>query len=189
VDSWEKAYYGETVREESFPTEVDADGDGIVYYCMDNEFEYVNPLDGAEYEAWYSELLQGAELVELEYKAMNAQNVQAINQADGEETKKLPGEGDGPEWYVDRQGTDEIYSELQIKYLQEGKYFVTIGLYRLTTLEGEALLEDEALLFEDEMFGVKGIIRVQGKETVFEVTESKFEYMKAGETFVFPEKL
>ena len=90
--------------------------------------------------------------------------------------------------YVDTQGTSDIYSELELVYQEKGVYEATIGLYRLTTLEGTARVEGDKLLFEDEGMQVKGEIFFRDGGAVFRATESEFTYITVGEEFVFPEK-
>lgn len=109
----------------------------------------------------------------------------------GEKTgQTIPVQG-GDEYsglYVDTQGTYDIFSELDLVYLGDGLYKVTMGLYRLTTLEGYARLDGESLLFEDEDMLIKGEIFLQDAGAVFRATESAFAYIEPEEEFVFPEK-
>lgn len=90
--------------------------------------------------------------------------------------------------YVDTQGTSDSYSELELIYQEKGVYEATIGLYRLTTLEGTARVEGDKLLFEDEGMQVKGEIFFQDGGAVFRATESEFSYITPGEEFKFSEK-
>lgn len=90
--------------------------------------------------------------------------------------------------YVDTQGTGEVYSELELVEAEERVYEVTIGLYRLTTLEGTAKVEGDALYFEDETMQVKGEIFMSDEGAVFRATASEFEYISVGDIFSFPEK-
>lgn len=91
--------------------------------------------------------------------------------------------------YVDRQGTSEIYSNLNLTYLEDESYQATIGLYRLTELEGVAKVDGETLSFKDDGMQVKGIISIQDNKAVLTITESDFEYINPGDVFEFPEKL
>lgn len=87
--------------------------------------------------------------------------------------------------YVDTQGTDVVYSELILSQRTDGSYEAEIGLYRLTTLSGTAVLEDDKLLFEDNEIQVKGTIRISEGMAEFTVTESEFPYLSSGEAFGF----
>lgn len=79
VDSWEKAYYGETDQGAAFPAEADADGDGIVYYRMPyDDYSYSNPIDGAEYQEWYERQFGTAEIITPTYQEMTKENIVAI---------------------------------------------------------------------------------------------------------------
>lgn len=105
------------------------------------------------------------------------------------QTVTVPKTDDYTGFYADMQGTSDVYSELVLTYLGDGIYEATIGLYRLTTLEGKARVDGEVLSFEDEDFKVKGEIRFRGEGAVFTATESEFIYVKPGDVFEFPEKL
>lgn len=94
--------------------------------------------------------------------------------------------------FVDRQGTtDTVYSELILEKPEGNDYSATIELYRLTTLEGKAVMQnDNVYEFQDEAFGVKGMIRVLdgGAWATFEITESDGNIVNAGDVFEFPER-
>lgn len=91
--------------------------------------------------------------------------------------------------YVDRQGTEDIYSDLDLTYLEDGLYQATIGIFRLAQLDGVAKVDGETLSFEDEVYKVKGIIIVQDNKAELTITESGFEYINPGDVFEFSEKL
>lgn len=91
-------------------------------------------------------------------------------------------------FYADRQGTEDSYSELELNALGDGVYKASISLYRLTTLEGTAVLQGEILLFEDPTMQVKGEIAIEGTGAVLTITESSFPYLCPGDIFEFPEK-
>ena len=91
--------------------------------------------------------------------------------------------------YVDRQGTAEIYNNLDLTYLEDESYQATIGLYRLTELEGVAKVDGETLSFKDDGMQVKGIIIVKDNKAVLTITESGFEHINPGDVFEFSEKL
>ncbi|MCQ4935958.1 hypothetical protein [Anaerotignum propionicum] len=91
--------------------------------------------------------------------------------------------------YVDRQGTAEIYNNLDLTYLEDESYQATIGLYRLTELEGVAKVDGETLSFKDDGMQVKGTIIIKDNMAVLTITESGFEYINQGDVFEFSEKL
>lgn len=91
--------------------------------------------------------------------------------------------------YVDRQGTENIYSELDLKYLENGVYEAEISLYRLTTLDGTAKTDGDKLTFEDAAIQIKGEITLQETGAVLTVTESEFADINPGDVFEFPEKI
>lgn len=93
--------------------------------------------------------------------------------------------------FADRYGTDTIYSKLTMEDAEGNNYTATIGIYRLTTFEGKAVMQnDDVYEFEDEIFGVKGIIRILDdcSRATFEITESEWNLVNAGDVFEFPER-
>lgn len=92
--------------------------------------------------------------------------------------------------YVDRQGTEDIFSELELRYLEEGMYEAFVGIFRVGASEGIARAEGEILLFEAEGEPlIRGEICIQDSEAVLTITESEFDYIQAGQVFIFSEKL
>ncbi|MGN0341888.1 MAG: lysozyme inhibitor LprI family protein [Roseburia sp.] len=93
--------------------------------------------------------------------------------------------------FVDRQGTmDTVYSELTVEEAEENRYPTTISIYRLTTFDGNSVLQSDGVYeFEDETLGVRGIIRVidGGSGAIFEITESDWDLVNVGDVFEFPE--
>ena len=99
----------------------------------------------------------------------------------------LPAAGEDPEVYVDRQGTDTVYSSLTLTPDRDG-YFVEMGIYRLTTFYGTAKEADGVLYYTDNDLAVQGIILREKGGAVFEVTESDWEPVQKGERWAFPER-
>lgn len=87
--------------------------------------------------------------------------------------------------YTDKQGTTDIYSELDLKLSNDGTYDVSVGLYRLTTLEGTASYENGKLHFLCEEPFVEGEITIDGDKAELTITDSAFEYIHAGDAFSF----
>ena len=88
--------------------------------------------------------------------------------------------------YVDRQGTDEIYSSLSIAQSDNG-YVVEMEIYRLGYFSGTAVEADGMLVYTDDLTDMKGTIRYDSDHAVFEVTESTSGLAQVGTTWVFPE--
>ena len=66
---------------ESFPTDIDADGDGMVYFHPDlpeNPDGSYTPVDGPAFEAWWSTLLDGAQPLELPLQKLTEENIAAL---------------------------------------------------------------------------------------------------------------
>ncbi len=55
IDAWDKSFNEESYIADTFPEEIDKDGDGIVYYIMyEGKYEYNTPVDFEEYDKWRS---------------------------------------------------------------------------------------------------------------------------------------
>ena len=89
--------------------------------------------------------------------------------------------------YVDRQGTDEVFSSLSIAQSDNG-YVVEMEIYRLGYFSGTAIEADGMLVYTDDLTDMKGTIRCDSDHAVFEVTESSSDLAEAGTTWAFPEK-
>ncbi len=66
---------------EGFPTDIDADGDGMVYFHPDipeNPDGSYTPVDGPEFEAWWSSFLDGAQPLELPLQKLTEENIAAL---------------------------------------------------------------------------------------------------------------
>ena len=86
VDAWNRR-----VREENaegdifpvhFPTDIDADGDGTVYFLLpadwDGYYWDVPMVDGAEYESWRGAYLDGARELNIPYQQLTEENIAAL---------------------------------------------------------------------------------------------------------------
>ena len=98
----------------------------------------------------------------------------------------IPAVGAASQVYVDRQGTDEIYSSLSIAQSDNG-YVVEMEIYRLGYFSGTAVEADGMLVYTDDLTDMKGTIRYDSDQAVFEVTQSTSGLAQVGTTWVFPE--
>jgi len=76
VDAWDSDYDSNI-----FPYDADADGDGLVYYLLppDWDGQYgMGPADGAEYERWRNAYLEGAEELEIPWRALTEESIAAL---------------------------------------------------------------------------------------------------------------
>ena len=83
VDSWEKEYYGDTAQGAPFPAEVDADGDGIVYYLLpydDYSYDSKDALDGKEYNEWYERQFDSKEIIKPAYYELTKENIEKVEE-------------------------------------------------------------------------------------------------------------
>lgn len=87
--------------------------------------------------------------------------------------------------YVDRQGTDDIYSSMLI-VKNDDDYAVEISLYRVGYLNGTAV-ESQGNFYFSGNHGVTGIICLEKETASFEVTGSGISSVLIGEKWLFPE--
>lgn len=91
VDGWDKSirdtdlsYDGTVIP---FPDDVDRDGDGFVYYIIEEEGGYApvygEPMDYAEYAQWVARYL-GANTVRVHYASLSQENIALIQLRQGE---------------------------------------------------------------------------------------------------------
>lgn len=88
--------------------------------------------------------------------------------------------------FVDRQGTNDIYSSLSIT--KNGNvYTVVMDIYRLGSFIGTASEIKGALFYTDDCWGIKGIIQFEQDHASFEVTESSWDLVTVGDVWEFQE--
>lgn len=77
VDAWDRTlsqtYYDGT----AFSTDVDQDGDGIVYLLTQDGKE--TTVDGAAYLQWRDELLNGAKEMSIPFVSLTEENIAAFS--------------------------------------------------------------------------------------------------------------
>jgi len=81
MDAWDIAVRGTDYNEAPFPHDIDADGDGLVYYILppDWDGQYGTGLvDGAEYESWRDAYLEGSEPVDIPWQALTEGTIAAL---------------------------------------------------------------------------------------------------------------
>ena len=100
--------------------------------------------------------------------------------------KDIPPMGGNTKVYVDRQGTDTIYSSLSVTQ-NDNDYMIELNIYRLGHYRGTAVKTQGCLSFTDDGLKLQGIIQYDMDHAVFEVTGSSSELVEVGETWIFPE--
>ncbi len=83
VDAWSKGYNEKDWNGNPFPEEADIDGDGVVYYIMEGDYQLVNPKDGEEYNQWRDSCLKGAKQLEIPYRNLTTDNIYALGREGG----------------------------------------------------------------------------------------------------------
>lgn len=86
VDAWDKISTEIEVRAEgeAFPSNIDTDGDGIVYYILPADWDGyydMTPLDGKDYESWRNDYLNGAEeikIADIVFQPLNEENISKL---------------------------------------------------------------------------------------------------------------
>lgn len=98
--------------------------------------------------------------------------------------------------YTDTQGTDEVYSSLELCDRGDGTYDATISLYRLAALDGMAGprndRSDGMLYFTSEDQLVEAVINFSGDTSTVDaaavtITYSEVPSLQVGDTFRFPD--
>ena len=90
--------------------------------------------------------------------------------------------------YVDRQGTDAVYSSLSMTQNDNG-YVIEMEIYRLGSFRGTAVETQGMLVYTDDFIDLQGTIQYDLDHAVFVVTESSSDLVEVGTTWVFPEML
>ena len=121
----------------------------------------------------------GTAELEMDYQGMTIYWVHG-------DREDIPAMGAPSKVYVDRQGTDEIYSSLSIAQSDTG-YVIEMEIFRLGYFSGTAVEADGLLVYTDDFADMKGTIQYDLDQAFFEVTESTSDLVEVGTTWVFPE--
>lgn len=82
IDAWDRSVLDVNYKGEPFPENIDIDGDGIVYYFFpadwDGHVEEIPLIDGAEYEEWRNDYLNGAEEISIDFQQLTEENIAAL---------------------------------------------------------------------------------------------------------------
>lgn len=148
--------------------------DGVIYAQLTSDLEQST-------QNWDFRITEenGAAELEMAYQGMT------IYWAYGDR-EDIPAVGAASQVYVDRQGTDEIYSSLSVAQSDNG-YVVEMEIYRLGYFSRTAVEADGMLVYTDDLTDMKGTIRYDSDHAVFEVTQSTSGLAQVGTTWVFPE--
>lgn len=66
-----------------FPSWADRSGTGVVYYVMEpDNYDLSAPMDAADYEAWVSSWMDGAEVMEIPYQDLTAENIMQLQEGE-----------------------------------------------------------------------------------------------------------
>lgn len=92
VDAWDRRFTEERLPA-AFPADVDADGDGVVYFLLSGEWLWgehtapdgstystwsVPPVDGSAYLRWRESYLAGADFLDLSFVPLTAENISEV---------------------------------------------------------------------------------------------------------------
>lgn len=82
VDAWDKSVQEENHNGTSFPTDIDVDGDGVVYYIFtanwEGGYDDIPLVDGADYENWRNAYIQSAEEIHIPIQKLTEENISAL---------------------------------------------------------------------------------------------------------------
>lgn len=79
VDAWDKELADSTSDWGAFPDDIDADGDGYIYFLLPTDWEgqysRADIVDNSDYENWRNHYLGGAETLEIPYQELEVETV------------------------------------------------------------------------------------------------------------------
>lgn len=81
VDAWDKRVSEKDYESGSFPADIDADGDGVVYYLRSADWDGREDLplvDGPDYESWRAAYLDGAEKLDIPFQKLTEEHISAL---------------------------------------------------------------------------------------------------------------
>lgn len=81
VDAWDISVREENYEGEPFPTDIDVDGDGLVYYIFPADVTGgydMSAVDGSSYEEWRNAYIDGAEEIDIPRQKMTEENIAAL---------------------------------------------------------------------------------------------------------------
>lgn len=82
VDVWDKSFWDMDNNGNAFPEDIDADGDGIIYYLLppdwEGNYDKAKMADGAEYEEWRQTYLGKGESISVSVKELTEENIAAL---------------------------------------------------------------------------------------------------------------
>lgn len=80
VDAWDSAL-GDRYYDMFFPGDIDRSGTGVVYYVMKpGNYDLSAPMDAADYEAWVSAWMDGAEVIEIPYQDLTVESIMQLQE-------------------------------------------------------------------------------------------------------------
>lgn len=80
IDAWNKSFNEKCYIAETFPTEVDKDGNGIVYYIRNSDSDKDIPYDDKEYNEWRVRYIPDDNLkITVPYINLTEENINKIN--------------------------------------------------------------------------------------------------------------
>ena len=79
VDAWDRTLADTDYNGNSYPADVDADNDGIIFYIMPGDsYDTDHPVSLREYKSWYDSILGGASELEVPFQSLTEDNIQGI---------------------------------------------------------------------------------------------------------------
>lgn len=80
VDAWDRSVREKNENGDDFPTKLDADGDGVVYYLLpadwDGHYDESMFADGPAFESWRAGYLDGAQEIEIFWRELTEENIE-----------------------------------------------------------------------------------------------------------------
>ncbi len=79
VDAWDISIRDTDYEGNPFPHDIDADGDGLVYYLLpagwEGQYSAAAIVDGADHENWRNVYIDGAEKIELSFQPLTEETI------------------------------------------------------------------------------------------------------------------
>lgn len=82
IDALDKRILEGSGKDDFFPMDIDADGDGLVYYIhpanWNGQYDNIPLVDGADYEKWRNAYIDEAEEIDISFQKLTEENIAAL---------------------------------------------------------------------------------------------------------------
>lgn len=81
ADAWDKSFWDKDSRGNTFPDDIDKDGDGFVFYVFPADrvgYYDIPPVDGDEYKKWKDNILKDANEITIPFTGMTDESISRL---------------------------------------------------------------------------------------------------------------